>query len=328
MASSDKKIQPIIVKKIKKGGHGHHGGAWKIAYADFVTAMMAFFLLMWLLGSTTKGDLKGISDYFASPLKVAFSGGSGSGDSNSILKGGGKDLTKSVGQVKRGEAARTRKTSVPTGGQQARAIEGKRLRALRGRIMAAIEGNGRLKGTRSQIRMDFTTDGLRIQIVDDQRRPMFDSGGITVKSYMRELLQEIGAVLNEVPNHVTLTGHTDAMPYGGGQRGYSNWELSADRANASRRELIAGGMNEDKVIRVEGMGSTQLFDKSDPRGPVNRRISIIVMTGEASNRVMNGPDALAERETPQTRDPDSNGAPAVSGSGLDRAAAQQPKEHQ
>jgi chemotaxis protein MotB len=104
MAGAEKKLQPIIIKKIKKGGHGHHGGAWKIAYADFVTAMMAFFLLMWLLGSTTKGDLRGIADYFNTPLQVAMAGGSGSGDSSSVLRGVGEDLTRTVGQVKRGSA--------------------------------------------------------------------------------------------------------------------------------------------------------------------------------------------------------------------------------
>ena len=107
---SDDSQQPIVVKKIKKGGGGHHGGAWKIAYADFVTAMMAFFLLMWLLGSTTKGDLKGIADYFQAPLKVALFGGSGSGDSSSLLQGGGEDLTRAHGQVKRGDVEAEKRT--------------------------------------------------------------------------------------------------------------------------------------------------------------------------------------------------------------------------
>src|SRR5262245_20926126 len=110
MAGDSKKLQPIIVKRVKKGGHTPHAGAWKIAYADFVTAMMAFFLLMWLLGSTTEGDKKGIADYFASPLKIAMAGGSGSGDSNSVLKGGGENLTSTVGQVKKGEIESPRNT--------------------------------------------------------------------------------------------------------------------------------------------------------------------------------------------------------------------------
>jgi chemotaxis protein MotB len=111
MAGDAKKLQPIIVKKIKKGGHGHHGGAWKIAYADFVTAMMAFFLLMWLLGSTTEGDKKGIADYFSSPLKVSLlSHGSGAGDASHVVKGGGQDLTRTTGQVKRGEVDAKRDT--------------------------------------------------------------------------------------------------------------------------------------------------------------------------------------------------------------------------
>ena len=319
MASSDKKIQPIIVKKIKKGGHGHHGGAWKIAYADFVTAMMAFFLLMWLLGSTTKGDLKGIADYFSSPLKVAFSGGSGSGDSTSIIKGGGSDLTRSVGQVKRGERDPKRRTANPHAlAAEAKRLEGAMLRRLKAQVEGAVSGNGRLSDLRRQLQLDFTADGLRIQIVDDQRRPMFDSGSARVKDYMRELLQEIGKVLNEVPNRVTLTGHTDATPFSGGLRGYSNWELSAERANASRRELISGGMNESKVIRVEGMGSTQLFDRDDPKAPVNRRISIIVMTADAADRVEKGPEVTDEPQSAVSDDAAQADGQVVEPAGVSR----------
>ena len=142
---------------------------------------------------------------------------------------------------------------------------------------------------RKQLRMDLTSDGLRIQIVDDRQRPMFDSGGAEVKHYMRDLLRAIGKVLNEVDNRVSLAGHTDAALYSHGPGGYTNWELSAERANASRRELIAGGMHEPKIIRVEGLGSTQLFDPENPLNPMNRRISIVVMTSEASERILRGP---------------------------------------
>jgi chemotaxis protein MotB len=286
MAGDSKKLQPIIIKKVKKGGHGHHGGAWKIAYADFVTAMMAFFLLMWLLGSTTEGDKKGIADYFASPLKVALMGGSGAGDSNSILNGGGESLTSTVGQVKRGEVQAERNTINlhKLKAEQQRA-EAARLEALKQEIQDRLQASEKLRELAPQIRLDMTRDGLRIQIVDDQGRPMFDSGSAVVKSYMRELLRAIGSVLTEVPNRLTLEGHTDAAPYPGGERGYSNWELSADRANASRRELIAGGLAEDRVLRVQGLASSQPFDVDDPRSPQNRRISIIVMNREAEDRM-------------------------------------------
>ncbi|MFO0233482.1 MAG: flagellar motor protein MotB [Burkholderiales bacterium] len=294
MASGDKKIQPIIVKKIKKGGHGHHGGAWKIAYADFVTAMMAFFLLMWLLGSTTKGDLKGIADHFSTPLQVALLGGSGSGDSSSVLKGGGEDLTRTVGQVKRGDVEQTNsKINLQALPEELQKLNEQQARHVRQRVEEAIERNPRLRELRSQVKMDITADGLRIQIVDDQARPMFDSGSAVVKPYMKELLGEIGRVLNEVYAKVTLTGHTDSAPFSGGERGYSNWELSADRANASRRELLGAGMDERKILRVVGLAAVLPFDASAPNAPVNRRISIGVMNRMAERRVLSGTELQA-----------------------------------
>ncbi|MFL6625290.1 MAG: flagellar motor protein MotB [Vitreoscilla sp.] len=286
MAGDSKKLQPIIIKRVKKGGHVAHGGAWKIAYADFVTAMMAFFLLMWLLGSTTDGDKKGIADYFQSPLKIALAGGSGSGDSNSILKGGGESLTSTVGQVKKGEVEATRNTiNLHKLKQEQIRAEVARLENLKQEIQQKLQGNEKLKDMSSQIRLDMTRDGLRIQIVDDQNRPMFASGSAQIAPYMKDLLHEIGSVLTEVPNHLTLEGHTDAQPFPGGDRGYSNWELSADRANASRRELLAGGLADDRVLRVQGLASSQPFDERDPLAPTNRRISIIVMNREAEDRM-------------------------------------------
>ena len=286
MAGDAKKLQPIIVKKVKKGGHAAHGGAWKIAYADFVTAMMAFFLLMWLLGSTTEGDKKGIADYFGSPLKVAMAGGAGSGDASHVVKGGGEDLTRSGGQVKRGDVDAPKKTInlAALKAEQKRA-ETARLQEIKNTIEQKIDASEKLRGLSSQIRLDMTRDGLRIQIVDDQNRPMFDSGSAVVKPYMRDLLREIGAILTEVPNLLTLEGHTDATPFSGGERGYSNWELSADRANATRRELMTGGLSENRVLRVQGLAYSQPFDREGPTSPANRRISIIVMNREAEDRV-------------------------------------------
>ena len=287
MSGDSKKLQPIIIKKVKKGGHGAHGGAWKIAYADFVTAMMAFFLLMWLLGSTAEGDKKGIADYFNSPLKLSLMGGaSGSGDSSSVVKGGGTDLTRTSGQVKAGDVQAQRRTLQLKAlkAEQQRA-EAARLEQLKQKVEAALAASPKLAAMKSQIRLDMTRDGLRIQIVDEHNRAMFDSGSAVVKPYMRELLHEIGAVLAEVPNKLTLEGHTDAQPFGAGERGYSNWELSSDRANASRREINAGGLPEDRVLLVQGLASSVLFDPAAPDSPVNRRISIIVMNREAEDRL-------------------------------------------
>jgi chemotaxis protein MotB len=294
MAGDAKKLQPIIVKKIRKGGHGHHGGAWKIAYADFVTAMMAFFLLMWLLGSTSEGDKKGIADYFQSPLKVALlGGGSGSGDASHVVKGGGQDLTRTAGQVKHGDVEAQRKTInlKALRAEQMRA-EAAKLEELKAKVEKVLENNPRLAAMRSQIRLDMTRDGLRIQIVDEHNRPMFETGSAVVNAAMRELLQEIGGVLSGVTNRLTIEGHTDGAPYSSGVRGYSNWELSSDRANASRRELVAGGLPDDRVVRVQGLAASMPLDRADPLDPMNRRISMIVMNRDAEERFFRGnPDA-------------------------------------
>ncbi|HVL55963.1 MAG TPA: flagellar motor protein MotB [Burkholderiaceae bacterium] len=294
MSVGEKKVQPIVIKRIKKRAHGHHGGAWKIAYADFVTAMMAFFLLMWLLGSTTKGDLMGIADYFRTPLHVALSGGSGSGDSSSVIRGGGEELTRSYGQVRRGDIEQAKKiVSLQAMQADHSRIALEQAQFVRQRVEYAIASDAQLAEFRSQVRMDMTQDGLRIQIVDERSRPMFDSGAAAVKPYMRDLLRAIGRVLNDFDAKVTLTGHTDAAPFASGERGYSNWELSADRANASRRELVAGGMSEAKVLRVVGLAAAIPLDPADPLNPVNRRISIVVMNKQAERRVLSGSERPA-----------------------------------
>src|SRR3989338_3780049 len=205
--SEDQNKRPIVIKRIKKVAGGHHGGAWKIAYADFVTAMMAFFLLMWLLGSTAKGDLQGISEYFKTPLKVALSGGSGSGDSSSIIKGGG--------QVKKGELPPEKRVINLKAAQQEflrieRKKEIEKLKDLKANIEKMIEINDRLQKFKNQILLDITSEGLRIQIVDEQNRPMFQSGRAELEPHTREILHEIGKTLNEVPNKISLSGHTDA----------------------------------------------------------------------------------------------------------------------
>ncbi len=321
MAGDAKKLQPIIIKRVKKGGHAVHGGAWKIAYADFVTAMMAFFLLMWLLGSTTEGDKKGIADYFGAPLKLALlNGGSGSGDSSHVVKGGGQDLTRTTGQVKRGDVDATRSTVNvhQLKAEQTRA-EVARLAELKKKIESQIAANPKLAGMASQLLLEMTRDGLRIQIVDQENRAMFASGSAVVASTMRELLREVGGVLAEVPNRLTLEGHTDALPFGGrggkdgsNEGGYSNWELSADRANASRRELLAGGLPEDQVLRVQGLAAANLYDRRDPAAPANRRISIVVMTREAEEALFRTlPEAPSEAEAAAVPQPVSSLPPAA-----------------
>ncbi len=286
---AEERARPIIVKKIKKVSGGHHGGAWKIAYADFVTAMMAFFLLMWLLGTTSKAQREGIAEYFKTPLKVAMMGGPAVGVTDSLLKNtGGKDITKKQGQVKPVEDKKIKEKMVDvTDAKQAlEKAEAAKLEELKSKIEKSIEDSPALSKFKNQLLLDITSEGLRVQIVDEQNRAMFASSKADMQPYAQQILREIGKMLNGVPNKISLSGHTDAVAYPGGDKGYSNWELSADRANASRRELIAGGMDESKLLRVVGLASASLFDKENPLDPSNRRISIIVMNKQAEENAL------------------------------------------
>jgi chemotaxis protein MotB len=277
-------VRPIIIKRIKKVAGGHHGGAWKIAYADFVTAMMAFFLLMWLLGSASKAQLEGIAEIFKMPLKVALQGGPASASKEAVIKnGGGKDLSKKEGQVKASSELKQKPKNIDI--NEAKVLlqkqEMEKLEVLKKKIEKSIDETPSLSQFKDQLKLDITTDGLRIQIIDKQNRPMFNTSKAELQPYAKTILHEMGQMVNGVPNKISLSGHTDALPYAGGGKSYSNWELSADRANASRRELIAGGMDESKLLRVVGLASAALFDKANPVNPVNRRINIIVMTKKA-----------------------------------------------
>jgi chemotaxis protein MotB len=213
-----------------------------------------------------------------------------------VVQGGGQDFTRSVGQVKQGDV------EAPTRSVNLQALKAEQVRAERARleklkedIERKIDSNEKLRALKSQIRLDMTREGLRIQIVDANNRPMFASGSAVVQPYMRDLLQEIGTILTDVPNRLTLEGHTDSQVFGNGVLGYTNWELSADRANASRRELMVGGLPEGRVMRVQGLAASVPFDKNDPVAPVNRRISIIVMNRDAEDRVAlgDGPEPAA-----------------------------------
>jgi chemotaxis protein MotB len=280
---ADDKKQPIVIKKINKGGHGHHGGSWKVAYADFVTAMMAFFLLLWLLGISDEMQREGISDYFKNPTGIKGPGGA----STSLIKlGGAKELAK--GDTKQRDPQTKPKDDVKK--LEELKQDKARLDQLLKKLKAAIETSANLKKFKDQLLLEITAEGLRIQIIDKENRPMFGLGSATLKSYTVQILREISkTIYSEVPNRVSITGHTDATPFAKGYveyesrdgeeltREYSNWELSADRANAARRELIKSGMPKQQLGRVVGLASSVLFNKEDPHSPVNRRISIVVM---------------------------------------------------
>jgi chemotaxis protein MotB len=311
---SKEKDRAIVVKRSAPKGKGHHGGAWKLAYADFMTAMMAFFLLMWLLSSASTVQLKGIADYFNEPLKITLWGGDRSSTDSSIVHAGGRDISTDREGVMRQTDGTTRNGthSVAHNDDQAAAqLQGQlerreqvRLHDLQVKLMAAIQANPVLRQFKQQIRIDSTLQGLRIEIVDSQKRPMFATAKDEVEPYMRDILREIGKTLNDVPNRIVVQGHTDAVPYAGGEKGYSNWELSADRASASRRELVAGGMDEAKVLRVIGLASTQNLNKADPLDPENRRISIIVLNKKSEDQMMH------DDTTTTTLSNDANGSAA------------------
>lgn len=270
----------IVVRRKKKSGHaGHHGGAWKIAYADFVTAMMAFFLLMWLLGSTSRYDKQGIEDYFNAPLSTLFGGNDGSGAArSSVINGGGRDLASSrPGEVTKSQTEPVSKTPERIAAEN----DARRLKQLKEKLTALIENTPALRAFKDQIRIDITSEGLRIEIVDSLRRPMFASGSSKLEGYVGVILAQIGASMNDVDNRVSIAGHTDAVPYSGGQAGYSNWELSSERANAARRSLIAGGMSEGKILQVRGLADVLPLNKAVADEPTNRRISILVLNKAA-----------------------------------------------
>ncbi len=273
--------QPIVIKKVKKVVGGHHGGSWKVAYADFVTAMMAFFLLLWLLGSTTPEQRAAIASYFQNPSPVDAAGGS---STSFIDMGGGMEIRRESGGE---EAQQQYKEEVtdPEVMERLREEDKKRLEALKERMEREMESDPALKTFKDQLKLDITDEGLRIQIVDKDGRPMFDSGGAALKPYFREVFRALARLINSVPNKISISGHTDATPFLRAD-GYSNWELSTDRANASRRELVKNGVPEDKIARVVGHGDKILYDKANPYSPINRRISIVVLNHDAEQALM------------------------------------------
>jgi chemotaxis protein MotB len=293
---------PIIVKKIKKGGHGHHGGAWKVAFADFAVAMMAFFMLMWLLGSTTPEQKAAISEYMNDPLGGSGPGGAGK---SPVLDGGDGILDGDGPSAFRNQLPGEQDFEEPGTGapskdlaeEIAAAAERERMESLLEDLEAAIDAGQSLKPFKDQLLLDITSEGLRIQIVDKENRPMFAAGSPVLQDYTRVILRELAKVINEVENRISISGHTDRTPYAS-SNGYSNWELSADRANSARRELVAGGVPEEKIGRVVGLSSSVLFDRENPFSPINRRISIIVMNKAAEDAVHegegNGTDAEEE----------------------------------
>lgn len=309
--ADDEAVRPIIIKKRKVQAGGHHGGAWKVAYADFVTAMMAFFMVMWLVASVNKEQRAALFEYFNNPsmeegksTKAApGQQGPGGASTSAINLGGGLDAPRSSDGKENGlgeptNAEEAKKLEEEEAKKIAEAAEHKKLESLAAELSDAVSKSQALAPFKDQLLIDITPEGLRLQIIDKQNRTMFDVGRAELKDYTIKILRELAPFLARVPNSISISGHTDAKPYGSGAGGYSNWELSADRANAARRELIRGGLTETKFQRVVGLASSVLFEKTDPLSAKNRRISIIVMTKTASDaaRATDEP-ARTEEET-------------------------------
>ncbi len=332
MAGEEQPI--IIIKKKKKGGGGHHGGAWKVAYADFVTAMMAFFMVMWLVATMPQEQLGGVAEFFKNPSAVrgraaemapGSMGPGGAGNApiemfRAVRPGEGDGTT---GRAEGGESddedtARGGNGEAEVDPEEARRIaqesDRRELEDLQQLLEEAIANSLALAPFKDQLLIDLTPEGLRIQIVDAQNRPMFDLGSTRLQPYTQEILGELATYLNRVDNRIALTGHTDIAPFIGGAAGYTNWELSAERANAARRALVAGGLEEEKVARVVGLSSSALFDRENPRNPINRRISIVVLNQAAE-------EAAARTDTPQDDAAPSAVDEAAAGSDLAPAAA-------
>lgn len=263
----------IVVRRKGKRGKERHGGSWKIAYADFMTAMMAFFLIMWILTLIPKEELKEIADYFRMPLLEAVSGGMRAEHSTSVIPGGEPSIIPNPNAAAGG---------VENDGH---ARDMNRLEDLKFELEALIQSDSNLREFHPQLLLDMTQDGLRIQIIDKQNRPMFAMGSASVQSYMRTILRALSGLLNEMPNRLQIAGYTDSFQYASGEREYSNWELSADRANAARKELVAGGLAEDKIKQILGLSSTVSLIKDNPAAAVNRRISITVLSRQAEERI-------------------------------------------
>jgi chemotaxis protein MotB len=316
----------IIVRKKKSGGHAHHGGAWKVAYADFVTAMMAFFMVMWLVATVSKDQRAAIFDYFKnpsmepgkSPKPAPGQMGPGGASTSPINLHGGldairppittqKDMDRTTTPVmKRNVASQDGASKIKTPehtlnpediATAAQEAEHKQLESLMAQLQQAVDKSQALEPFKDQLLLDITPEGVRIQIVDAQNRPMFDVGSAHLRDYTTAILRELAPYIDSVPNRISLTGHTDIRPYPS-NNGYTNWELSADRANAARRALVAGGLPDEKISRVVGLSSSVLFDKTQPQNPINRRISIVVMTKQAEKAAL-ATDVVAA-ETPAT----------------------------
>ena len=307
----------IVIKKVKKGGHGHHGGSWKVAFADFATAMMAFFLLMWLMGSTSEEQKGAISEYFNNPSAVPGTStvpsptsinGPGGASTSMIRLGGGMELHRTAAERDPNNVVTAMEaTSAEQAEKAAEKLDAERLQSLLDQLKQAIDERESLAKFKDQILLDITPEGVRIQIIDHERRSMFPLGSAVLEPFADNILRELTTIIDKVPNRISISGHTDVRPYG--RPNYSNWELSADRANAARRSLISGGLSADKVGRVVGLASSVLLEPQAPESPINRRISIVVMNKRTEDAIAHENGTLLSVQ--DTQHPAEGGVPVA-----------------
>lgn len=290
---------PIIIKRIKKGGHGHHGGQWKVAYADFVTAMMAFFLLLWLLSVTTQDQRKAVADYFTPTIGIKDSKGIGiQGGKSPGPKGNSvNNLTAPglvVGQVQQGPVAKEPNDATkddPNAESTSKADEDKKddadnqdnqdsqqFKLAEEEIKQALESDPEMQKFRNSVQVEDTQEGLKINLIDDPKKPMFSAGSATLTEDGRKVVDSMANIVAKTANKLSIIGHTDLAGPTSNAR-YSNWELSADRANAVRRILVTTQVDQDRVAKVVGMADRELLVKEEPNSPRNRRVTIVLMRG-------------------------------------------------
>ncbi len=270
--------QSIIIKRIAKCPHCAHGGAWKVAFADFMTAAMAFFLMLWVLGGENDEEMKAMAEYFRNPTVIE---GSPQVLIQSKSAGRPNDAVIDMGGFKSSPKGNGMKEGVQDGAKEK---EKQEMISLKQQLEQKINSSPSLRKLKDQLKIDVTPNGLQIQVLDDRKRPMFEAGVDLPKDYAAKLLKEVGKILRNTNNRISIAGHTDSSGYRNSPD-YTNWELSADRANAARRLLIKGGVNPKKIAQVVGLADTVPFDKENPYNPRNRRISIIVLNQEAEKRL-------------------------------------------
>ncbi len=321
--------QTIIIKKIVKGGHGHHGGSWKVAYADFVTAMMAFFMLLWLLNVTTEEQKKGLADYFSpASISKSTSGSGGILGGRTLVSEGARISDNGVPSVAIALNPPTNPSETDVENEfdpEANAkgsVENENLdqalakreeqafEAAAQQLRKAIEDVPELAGLSQHLLIDMTPEGLRIQLVDRDGEPMFPSGSAYMRDYTRALLKQIALAIAKLPNKIAISGHTDATPFRT-KTGYGNWELSTDRANASRRVLLEAGLDPKRVARVVGKADTDPLRPEDPFDATNRRISIVLIREQktAAEIKKRESKAAARPIQPDTPTPEPTPAP-------------------